>query len=1265
MADIIQLRRDTKANWATTNPVLALGEPGLETDTRKVKYGDGTTAWNNLPYGGGPGDGVYDVSEANNGAVYESLSEALAAVPTSERKAGMTIRFIKNTNATYNVVRRASESQPSSGNALAAMSSVESGTYEASQLTDFATMPTTSAVVYYFEESGTYTVWTITRATVETKYEEWRYMNSTLTGFTTVANWQGVDDIPTPGSNNKVKSGGVNNAIKEIALDNYNKVDSELTQVNYAILDTGFFSNSSNYKHCYLPVNVGEKYIIKGFSVGRYAFATSNEYSSGGDIPLVEETSVHTAYTEDYFAVEIPEGCTWLLLNSSKEDNNVWKWNGSVNEQIAIAKDYADSSIAETEKKLSEVYAETEVIDLEDVESLPMRKGLFSTGVWTGATSSYYHLIFDVFGDDCLLRITASDENVAYVAFVSNLDLAYNNIDVPLVDGTSVIKVAKGNTQFIPVPKEAVAVIVYMGTSTESAYPYKPNAITIYRNRSVRNTDGVAITAKYLYGTSEEEPYYTDYRDTAYSYVVKVRKGDSLNISAFYSGSGVGTYKYMGFIETVPRTGVYIHDCYLTTSGTFRKNFVAPIDGWFVCLARAANSSFEVTSHKSASADAVAIRNDAAFNKYLSTLNFEQIDLIALDKYNYVLLFEGIYGSSTSYITTFVDVRNVAFIKITANDTTRAIFGFVESIGTPKKGGIPEYAPSSQGVMFISAGETKILEVPDDANYVIVLLGSKTRNSAPTFFGIYKDTQNGSGFTSYEQLIVDFNSRRDRQVSEMLAIGLSPLNPATDSEGWELPSTLQQLNAQKKSEQLVNIKWIPKLNVPAKYAGVFPAGVEVNTGIPYSSNNDDGAKKVGPGQGVSIHTFMTAIDNPYSLMYTECVNNETKLPNNTYQDSPTKKSYWGKEYVKSSNGFAYYGTICCGFTSSVENAPLVWNNNLIKDYILSNGVYIPVCPAGSVNFDLLKIGDICDNAAHSFLIYGLHRDTDGKVDKVSIAESTSGYGKGGCRIYTFESREAFKAHVNRSGNPFTVFRYMKLWDNTDYEASEYVPLTDRGEMATAVTYNNAICTFAGDKCTFRETDLVVINYNLYGEQEHQWTKIQVYKDDVLFGEYTLTQAEQSLVDYLSDNNITPNPFNEGLDEHNHALVLGKELKAGMYKACMSDGTNFSEYTYWEILPNDLTVVEKGTDEYEIAVSGKYLTQAIYLNGMPYLPTYEEQAAGKFTLRPHALSKLFGKSYDGYEVSVKLKGEYGNITTVPVKIYGDDVDPEDEPETDDN
>lgn len=45
-----QLRRDTAANWTSVNPTLGPGEPALETDTGKRKYGNGANAWNDLPY---------------------------------------------------------------------------------------------------------------------------------------------------------------------------------------------------------------------------------------------------------------------------------------------------------------------------------------------------------------------------------------------------------------------------------------------------------------------------------------------------------------------------------------------------------------------------------------------------------------------------------------------------------------------------------------------------------------------------------------------------------------------------------------------------------------------------------------------------------------------------------------------------------------------------------------------------------------------------------------------------------------------------------------------------------------------------------------------------------------------------------------------------------------------------------------------------------------------------------------------------------------
>ena len=50
MTTRIKLRRDTAATWISANPILSGGEPGLETDTGRIKYGDGVTSWRDLDY---------------------------------------------------------------------------------------------------------------------------------------------------------------------------------------------------------------------------------------------------------------------------------------------------------------------------------------------------------------------------------------------------------------------------------------------------------------------------------------------------------------------------------------------------------------------------------------------------------------------------------------------------------------------------------------------------------------------------------------------------------------------------------------------------------------------------------------------------------------------------------------------------------------------------------------------------------------------------------------------------------------------------------------------------------------------------------------------------------------------------------------------------------------------------------------------------------------------------------------------------------------
>ena len=83
MSVTIKLRRGTSLEWTNSSPnvVLSLGEPGFETDTHKLKIGDGTTAWNSLDYVsdgfsgvGGPLDYTYEVDGDINSFVANNPS---------------------------------------------------------------------------------------------------------------------------------------------------------------------------------------------------------------------------------------------------------------------------------------------------------------------------------------------------------------------------------------------------------------------------------------------------------------------------------------------------------------------------------------------------------------------------------------------------------------------------------------------------------------------------------------------------------------------------------------------------------------------------------------------------------------------------------------------------------------------------------------------------------------------------------------------------------------------------------------------------------------------------------------------------------------------------------------------------------------------------------------------------------------------------------------------------------------------------------------
>jgi hypothetical protein len=52
---VLQFRKGTSTEWSNANTVLANGEPAFETNTSRLKIGNGSTGWNSLSYVAGSG----------------------------------------------------------------------------------------------------------------------------------------------------------------------------------------------------------------------------------------------------------------------------------------------------------------------------------------------------------------------------------------------------------------------------------------------------------------------------------------------------------------------------------------------------------------------------------------------------------------------------------------------------------------------------------------------------------------------------------------------------------------------------------------------------------------------------------------------------------------------------------------------------------------------------------------------------------------------------------------------------------------------------------------------------------------------------------------------------------------------------------------------------------------------------------------------------------------------------------------------------------
>ena len=100
----IQVRRGTASQWTSTNPTLAAGEWGYETDTGKVKIGNGSTLWNSLGYTGAANGTVTSVTAGTGLSGGTITSTGTIAIDTATTVDVSTAQTLTNKTLTAPVI---------------------------------------------------------------------------------------------------------------------------------------------------------------------------------------------------------------------------------------------------------------------------------------------------------------------------------------------------------------------------------------------------------------------------------------------------------------------------------------------------------------------------------------------------------------------------------------------------------------------------------------------------------------------------------------------------------------------------------------------------------------------------------------------------------------------------------------------------------------------------------------------------------------------------------------------------------------------------------------------------------------------------------------------------------------------------------------------------------------------------------------------------------------------------------------------------------
>lgn len=238
---------------------------------------------------------------------------------------------------------------------------------------------------------------------------------------------------------------------------------------------------------------------------------------------------------------------------------------------------------------------------------------------------------------------------------------------------------------------------------------------------------------------------------------------------------------------------------------------------------------------------------------------------------------------------------------------------------------------------------------------------------------------------------------------------------ATSSKSW-------QERTAAHARILSQVRWTPVAGtLPNRKGGFFEAGKEC-TGVPYSSVRSEGRYI---GFDIGLRTFLAAVENPLSVLYTENLTG------------------------KVSNAAAFYGTVCSSYTSYALQCG-IWEVSRRYGPGISDGIRL-VEPQSA---EAAQVGDVIytphateTSGSHVEMVTAVTKDDQGRVISVRIEES-----RPPTTATTERNAAAFNKHLASRNKQLFRITDLNAWRGTNrsepllfpnYEADATPPKINR------------------------------------------------------------------------------------------------------------------------------------------------------------------------------------------------------------------------------